>query len=147
MQDEPGVFKYPAWSQNADSSLWMQPWQLRHGCPCAGPDHMDNVCSMRSVAASDAIFRMSSIAFHPHPSCHRIYVVANTAHSVHLVDDYAHKRLQLLTWQQLSQQPGDNSGTSSVQLKLSWDGSQLAVLAPGTIALIAFGPINDRIQQ
>lgn len=139
MQHGPGTFEHSAWPPDTDSRLWQRPWQLWHGSPNAGPDAERNVCSMRTVAASDAEFRMASIAFHPHPSCHRIYAVADTAYSIHLIDGYAHRRMQVWTWQQLSQQPGEYSGKFAVQLKWSWDGSQLAVLAPGLTALITFG--------
>ena len=69
------------------------------------------------MAASNAEFRMTSIEFHPHPSCHCIHAIADTVGSVHLMDGYARRRLRLWTWQQLSQQLEEASEKQTLQLK------------------------------
>ena len=138
MQRRLGSFKCSGRLPEIDSGTRQRPWQLWHG-KCRGTsDALGDVCSMQSVAAGDAQFSMTSIAFHPHPSCHRIYAIADTDGSVHLRDSYGHSRLRLWTWPQLSQQLEEASTKQEMQLKWSWDGAQLAVLATGLVVLIAF---------
>ena len=142
MQHGPGTFRCSGQAPETDSSPWQQPrqrpWQLWHGKCDETSDALNDICSMQSVAASNSEFRMTRIAFHPHPSCHRIYAIADTDCSLHLMDGYAHRRLRLWTWQQLSQQLEEASEKQTLQLKWSWDGAQLAVLAMGLVVLIAF---------
>ena len=82
---------------------------------------------------------ITTIAWHPSPALRHTYAIVNRAGNVHIIDGSPHRQLGMRIGRELA--PGlcgDFDLRRSQPLRWSPDGSQLAVLADTTAAIITF---------